>query len=192
MKLLKLCLSVWSFLAFYCESIQIKWCKWVPGSIVQSPTWWWPIEHSTFVFRPKCPAENEKNVPVSKLRDAPLCRWAILSRIDDLRLTTSWRVSGTVREVSDLGAVCSLNRQHVFGLELFFGGVSNHVRAAACRWVNMQWRRHFTGLAFGVVFVVSYFTNKVSVEGMGNRSLKVRTALFLRRLKNKNKHYLTF
>ncbi|KAM8731159.1 UDP-N-acetylglucosamine transporter TMEM241 homolog isoform 2-T2 [Acanthopagrus schlegelii] len=24
----------------------------------------------------------------------------------------------------------------------------------------MQWRRHFTGLAFGVVFVVSYFTNK--------------------------------
>lgn len=84
-----------------------------------------------------------------------------------------------MREVSDLGDVCSLNRQHVFGLVLFLWGVRNHVRAAACRRVNMQWRRHFTGLAFGVVFVVSYLTNKVSVEGMGSRSLKVRTALFL-------------
>ncbi|XP_044032491.1 transmembrane protein 241 isoform X2 [Siniperca chuatsi] len=41
---------------------------------------------------------------------------------------------------------------------IFF--VRNHVPAAACRQVNMQWRRHITGLVFSVVFVLSYFTNK--------------------------------
>lgn len=33
----------------------------------------------------------------------------------------------------------------------------------------MQWRKHFTGVAFSFVFVVTYFTNKVSVEGVETR-----------------------
>ncbi|KAG7216756.1 hypothetical protein INR49_021153 [Caranx melampygus] len=35
-----------------------------------------------------------------------------------------------------------------------------HVPAAGRRQLNMQWRRHMSGLAFSFVFVVSHFTNK--------------------------------
>lgn len=41
----------------------------------------------------------------------------------------------------------------------------NHVPAAVCLQVNMQWRSHVTGLAFSFVFVASYFTNKVRKPG---------------------------
>lgn len=95
-------------------------------------------------------------------------KWRAFGSVTDLRrhtrsrLETSWRVICGSEGGFWSWNVWSLKQTcHTFRV-IFFLILANHVRAAGCPWVNMQWRRHVIGLAFSFVFVVTYFTNKVS------------------------------
>lgn len=70
----------------------------------------------------------------------------------------------TVREVSDPERSSVSKTSRCIKSFIIFVGTSHHVPAAACLQTIMQWRRHVTGLAFSLVFVVSYFTNKVGTS----------------------------